>query len=137
MRSDSDGEHDAKMARFFILSGSALAMLGVLMGAFGAHVLRARLSEQSIATFQTAVHYHLIHALGLILVGIVVQVYGDSMWARCAGLLLLTGIVLFSGSLYGLALTQYRWLGPLTPLGGVAFLLGWLALAVAAARFAD
>jgi uncharacterized membrane protein YgdD (TMEM256/DUF423 family) len=80
------------------------------------------------------VQYHLWHALGMMLVGLSAALVPDGPLLRAAGLLLLAGIVLFSGSLYGLALGAPKWLGAVTPLGGVAFLLGWLALAAAAAR---
>ena len=87
-----------------------------------------------LAVWSTGVQYHLWHALGMILVGLAAAVIPDGPWLRAAGLLLLAGIVLFSGSLYALALGAPKWLGPVTPLGGAAFLLGWLALAVAALR---
>jgi uncharacterized membrane protein YgdD (TMEM256/DUF423 family) len=80
------------------------------------------------------VQYHLWHALGMVLVGSSAAIVPDGPWLRAAGLLLLAGIALFSGSLYALALGAPRWLGAVTPLGGTAFLLGWLAFAVAAAR---
>lgn len=84
-----------------------------------------------LAIFQTGVHYHFWHALGLVAVGLARQHLPSSPWLRAAGWLLTAGIVLFSGSLYVLALSGERWLGPVTPVGGLAFILGWLALAVA------
>jgi uncharacterized membrane protein YgdD (TMEM256/DUF423 family) len=80
------------------------------------------------------VQYHLWHALAMVLVGLAAAVMGDGPWTRAAGLLLLAGIVLFSGSLYALALGAPKWLGAVAPLGGTAFILGWLAFVVAALR---
>ncbi|MDH4172212.1 MAG: DUF423 domain-containing protein [Betaproteobacteria bacterium] len=117
-----------------IALGALLAAAGVALGAFGAHALKARLPTEMLAVWSTGVQYHLWHALGMILVGLAAAVIPDGPWLRAAGLLLLTGIVLFPGSLYALALGAPKWLGPVTPLGGAAFLLGWLALVVAALR---
>lgn len=97
------------------------------MGAFGAHGLKARLSSDLLAIWHTAVQYHAWHALGLLAVGLC----PDTAWMRAAGMLLIAGIVLFSGSLYGLALGAPRGVGAVTPLGGLAFILGWLAFAIA------
>ncbi|HSG76711.1 MAG TPA: DUF423 domain-containing protein [Burkholderiales bacterium] len=105
-----------------------------MLGAFGAHALKARLPAEMLALWSTGVQYHLWHALGMILIGLAAAVVADGMWLRAAGLLLLVGIVLFSGSLYALALGAPKWLGAVAPLGGAAFILGWLALALAAAR---
>lgn len=105
-----------------------------MLGAFGAHALKARLPAEMLTLWSTGVQYHLWHALGMILIGLAAAVVADGMWPRAAGLLLLVGIVLFSGSLYALALGAPKWLGAVAPLGGTAFILGWLALAVAAAR---
>lgn len=105
-----------------------------MLGAFGAHALKARLPAELLTLWSTGVQYHLWHALGMILIGLAAAVVADGIWLRAAGLLLLVGIVLFSGSLYALALGAPKWLGAVAPLGGAAFILGWLALAVAAAR---
>jgi len=105
-----------------------------VLGAFGAHALKARLPAELLTLWSTGVQYHLWHALGMILIGLAAAVVADGIWLRAAGLLLLVGIVLFSGSLYALALGAPKWLGAVAPLGGAAFILGWLALAVAAAR---
>jgi len=104
------------------------------MGAFGAHGLKARLGPDMLSVWQTGVQYHLWHSLGLILVGLCATLVPDGPWLRAAGLLLAAGILLFSGSLYALALGAPRGLGIVTPIGGLAFLLGWAALAVAALR---
>jgi len=104
------------------------------LGAFGAHALKARLGAGPLAVWNTGVQYHLWHALGMVLVGLSAALVPDGPWLRASGLLLFAGIVLFSGSLYALALGAPKGLGALTPLGGLAFLLGWLALAAAAVR---
>ena len=96
--------------------------------------MKARLSADLLAVWNTGVQYHLWHALGMILVGLAAAVIPDGPWMRAAGLLLLAGIVLFSGGLYALALGAPKWLGALAPVGGTAFILGWLAFVVAALR---
>jgi len=106
--------------------------LGVVLGAFGAHALRARLDPAQLATWQTAVQYHLLHAVVLLALSL-----WSSASGRGAGLappLFLAGIVLFSGSLYLLTLGGPRWLGPVTPLGGLCLIGGWLAVAALALR---
>ena len=121
-------------ARMFVALGAALAALAVILGAFGAHALKTRLPPDLLEVYHTAVQYHFWHALGVLAVGLALQQLPDAGWLRAAGWLLTAGVVLFCGSLYLLALTGARWLGAVTPLGGVAFILGWLALAVAALR---
>ena len=121
-------------ARLFVAMGACLAALAVVLGAFGAHALKARLSSDMLQVYHTAVQYHFWHALGVLAVGLALQQAPDTGWLRAAGWLLTGGIVLFCGSLYLLAFTGDKWLGAVTPLGGVAFILGWLALAVAALR---
>jgi uncharacterized membrane protein YgdD (TMEM256/DUF423 family) len=96
--------------------------------------LKVRLPAELLLVWNTGVQYHLWHALGMILVGLATAVVPDGPWLRAAGVLLLVGIVMFSGSLYALALGAPRWLGSITPIGGAAFLLGWLAFALAALR---
>jgi len=96
--------------------------------------LKARLPADLLAVWNTGVQYHLWHALGMILVGLSAAALADGVWVRLAGGLFLAGIVLFSGSLYALALGAPKWLGAVAPLGGTAFILGWLAFVVAAAR---
>ena len=115
-------------ARIFIALGSLNAALAVILGAFGAHYLRSRLTEVSLAVYQTGVHYHFYHALGLILAGIIIMQNAPSPTFRWSGWLMLTGIILFSGSLYLLSITNIRWLGAVTPFGGMAFIIAWLAL---------
>jgi uncharacterized membrane protein YgdD (TMEM256/DUF423 family) len=98
----------------------------VALGAFGAHGLKARLSAEALGVWQTAVQYHAWHSLGLLAVGLSIE----SIWAKAAAWLLVAGILLFSGSLYALALGAPKGLGIVTPLGGLAFIAGWIAFAV-------
>ena len=122
------------LARGFLVIGGLAALLAVLAGAFGAHALGPTLEPGAMATFRTAVDYHFYHALGLLLVGSLGLHWPGSRGLGLAGALLLAGMVLFSGSLYLLVLTGERMWGAVTPFGGTAFVLGWLALAVTAAR---
>lgn len=110
--------------------GAATAALAVMLGAFGAHALRGKLPEHLVNAFTTGVQYQMYHALALLLVGFLVQLYPASHLLKWSGALFAVGILLFSGSLYALALTQIKLFGPITPLGGVAFILGWLILLV-------
>ena len=116
----------------FVLLGSLNAFLGVALGAFGAHGLKARVTPEMLTVWQTGVLYHLVHALGLVLIGILCQMLPDASLVRSAGWMLLVGTMLFSGSLYLMVLSDIRALGMITPLGGVAFLIGWLLLVLAA-----
>ncbi len=117
------------MDRVFAAFGALSALLAVAAGAFGAHALRARLTPELLAAFETGARYQMYHALALVLMATTA-----ARWPvpaiRVAGWLFVAGTVLFSGSLYGYALTQARWLGPVTPLGGLCFLAGWAALAL-------
>jgi uncharacterized membrane protein YgdD (TMEM256/DUF423 family) len=121
------------MERIFFTIGSLLAFLGVAAGAFGAHGLRGRVSPELIDVFETAARYHIYHALGLLAVAWAVSRWPGTA-TTAAGWLFLAGVVIFSGSLYLMTFTGMRWLGAITPLGGVAFLAGWAALAWAAWR---
>jgi uncharacterized membrane protein YgdD (TMEM256/DUF423 family) len=121
------------MDRTFFILGAVLAALGVAAGAFGAHALRARLSPEMLGVFETGVRYHLIHALGLLAVAWAAMRWPGTA-ANAAGWLFVAGTVLFSGSLYALTLSGIRALGAITPLGGVAFIAGWLTLAWAALK---
>lgn len=121
-------------SRLFVILGSLAMALAVASGAFGAHALRERLTPADLAIWQTAVQYHLVHALGLFAVAAVAQWLPDAGGVRLSGWLLTAGILLFSGSLYVLVLSGQRWLGAVTPLGGTAFLAGWIWLAVIAWR---
>mgnify|MGYP006267810727 FL=1 len=121
-------------ARLILTLGAVAAFLGVALGAFGAHALRARLTEQLLNTWETAVQYHLVHALGLLAVGLLLLQTGPSTLLRWSAGLMLAGMVLFSGSLYLLCLSGVRWLGAITPLGGTALLTAWVLFALAVWR---
>ena len=114
-------------ARLLLLLGALAAMLAVMLGAFGAHALRGRLPDDMLAIYQTGVQYHVWHALGLLAIGLTLLHAPGSVAVRAAGWLMLAGIVVFSGSLYVLATTGARWLGAITPLGGLAFIAAWIA----------
>jgi len=118
------------MAKLFLALGCINAMLVVLIGAFGAHALKARLTVENMAVFQTGVQYHFYHAVGLILLGLIALQIPITPYLRWSGWLMLVGIILFSGSLYALSITNIRWLGMITPLGGTAFILAWLMLTI-------
>lgn len=120
------------MTKLFIILGSLNAFLAVALGAFGAHTLKSKLSQEMLTVYETGVQYHLIHALGLILIGIISHWITGSNLINWAGGLLLAGIFIFSGSLYVLSVSGIRALGAITPIGGMAFLIGWILLAVAA-----
>ncbi|NPU95234.1 MAG: DUF423 domain-containing protein [Gammaproteobacteria bacterium] len=113
----------------FIVIGAVAMALGVVLGAFGAHGLKSRLTPDLLAVYQTGVEYHLYHALGLILVGILVVQFPHISGLKVGGWLLLAGILVFSGSLYVLAISGVRWLGAVTPIGGLAFIAGWVWIA--------
>ncbi len=115
----------------FLILGGLNAALVVLLGAFGAHGLKTRLSAELLAIYQTGIHYHLFHVLGLLVVGLVATQLPASAYLRWSGWLMLAGIILFSGSLYVLSITGLRWLGMVTPLGGIAFIAGWVLFVLA------
>lgn len=121
-------------AKLFIVIGALAAAAAVALGAFGAHALRAKLSPDLLAVYRTGVEYHFYHALGLVLLGLAVQHLPESGPLKAAGWAMLAGIVLFSGSLYVLALTGIRTLGAVTPVGGVAFIVAWALFAWAVLR---
>jgi uncharacterized membrane protein YgdD (TMEM256/DUF423 family) len=122
------------MDRTFLLLAALFGGLGVALGAFGAHALRDRLTADLLATFETGVRYQVYHALALIGVVVAAARWPQSALPTAAGWLFVAGVLIFSGSLYALALSGQRWLGAITPLGGVAFLAGWLCLLIAAWR---
>jgi uncharacterized membrane protein YgdD (TMEM256/DUF423 family) len=119
----------------WIAAGSALMALAVGMGAFGAHALKNRLDAYSASVYERAVFYHFVHALGILLVALLARTTAITAagQARVAWLLLI-GIIVFSGSLYALAISGARILGAITPIGGLAFIIGWLVLAYEALR---
>lgn len=121
--------------KWLVIAGSFSAFIAVGLGAFGSHGLRDRLDGRMLSAWEMAVQYHLIHALALVLVAaLATRLNAMPATFHAAGGLLLAGQILFAGSIYGLALTGMRWLGPITPLGGLALMLGWLVLAWAALR---
>jgi uncharacterized membrane protein YgdD (TMEM256/DUF423 family) len=120
------------MVKLWSTLGAVNAFLAVAMGAFGAHGLKSRVEERLLVTFETGARYHMYHALGLLAVAWLASQKGAA--ADPAGWALLTGIILFSGSLYALVLTGTPKLGIITPFGGVAFLAGWAIFAYVAAR---
>lgn len=120
-------------ARFAWTMGCILAAAAVAAGAFGAHALRDRLPSSLLAIYETAARYQMYHALALLLISLVVERW-EGRGAALAGWAFIVGIVIFSGSLYLLSITGITWLGAITPIGGVAFLLGWGALAWAGLR---
>lgn len=124
-------EYHFPMDRTFIFIGALMGFLGVGLGAFGAHGLKARISPDMLAVFETGVRYQMYHALALLVVGLLMpRLEGRAVVV--AGWSFTAGILIFSGSLYALALTGVTTLGAITPIGGVAFLAGWVALALAA-----
>jgi uncharacterized membrane protein YgdD (TMEM256/DUF423 family) len=115
-------------AKIFLFLGAVNAMVSVLLGAFGTHGLKSKLSAQAMSTFQTGVEYHFYHSLGLLIVGIFISQL-PVMGIKVTGWLMFAGIILFSGSLYLLALTGLRQLGMITPVGGLCFITAWGLLA--------
>lgn len=118
---------------WIIAAGAINGALAVIAGAFGAHGLKAKLSPELLATWQTGAEYHMYHALALVLIGAIAAAQPQTALNGPA-VALLAGILLFSGSLYLLALTGMKTLGAITPIGGVAFIVGWLWLAIVALR---
>lgn len=106
--------------------------LGVIAGAFAAHALKDRLDAESLNAFEVGVDYQLFHGIALLALAALPAAMWSSRWIRTAAWSWIVGVLFFSGSLYGLAFTDWRWLGPVTPLGGVAFIVGWACLAGAA-----
>ncbi len=121
--------------KFWFAVGAVTAAVGVAVGAFGAHGLKERLTEDMLAVYETGARYHLIHALGMLAVGAAAQTWGGTL-VNASGWCLLAGVCLFSGSLYALAITGIKPLGAITPLGGLSFIAGWSLLAIAALRAA-
>lgn len=117
------------MGKTIIMLAAGLMALAVVAGAFGAHALKTHLSEEMLQTWKTAVDYHIYHALGLLLIG-VLAVVEPSLYLKWPAILLLAGIVLFSGSLYAMALSGIKFLGAITPIGGLSFIAGWIVLLV-------
>ena len=122
------------MERLFFMLASIFGGLGVIIGAFGAHALESRISADLLETFETGVRYHFYHAFALIAVVVAITRWPESNLPVIAGWCFVAGIIIFSGSLYTLSLTGIRILGAITPIGGAAFIAGWVCLVLAAAN---
>ncbi len=122
------------MAKLFLFLGSMIMALSVVIGAFGAHGLEGKLSERMMKNYQTGVQYHMIHGIGLLVVGLLALKMTSGVLTG-AGWSFVVGIVLFSGSLYVMALTGITKLGAITPIGGLAFIVGWVLLGIAVLRY--
>lgn len=120
--------------KLFLIVGAINAFLAVALGAFGAHGLEGKISEKYLKTWNTAVQYQMFHAIGLFVVAFLADKFSHVSLITTAGWSLFVGIILFSGSLYVLSISGIKVLGAITPLGGVAFLIGWTLLIVAAAK---
>jgi uncharacterized membrane protein YgdD (TMEM256/DUF423 family) len=122
------------VAKSFLLTAAICAMLAVALGAFGAHGLKQRLTVELMAAYQTGVQYHFYHSFLMVVVALLLLQFPGATLFQWCGWLALAGIVLFSGSLYAMALTGIKGLGAITPLGGLAFIGAWLLLAIGAYR---
>lgn len=120
--------------KLFLILGSVMMALAVAIGAFGAHGLAGKVSEKMLSNWQTGAHYHIIHALAIIIIALTIAKFGSSGMLTTAAWLIFAGIVFFSGSLYVMVLTDIKVLGAITPIGGVAFIAGWIVYAVAVAK---
>ena len=118
------------MSKLFLILGSINAATAVSMGAFGAHSLKTKISEDMLSVFQTAVQYHFFHSLGLMIIGVLIISIKPEKYLGVAGWMMFIGIILFSGSLYVLSTTTTRWIGIITPFGGLAFIISWLLIAI-------
>ena len=122
------------MSKWYLFLGAVNGFLAVAAGAFAAHGLQGQIEERALHAFQTGAEYQGLHALALLAVGLLRRSGGPAPWLDAAGWCLLTGILLFSGSLYALSLSGYRGLGMITPFGGLLLLTGWLCLAAASLK---
>lgn len=125
-----------KSQRFYLRTAAILGALAVLLGAFGAHGLKSSLSADVAGVYETAVRYHFYHALAILSVAATVDNFAPGAWWRWACRAWVAGVILFSGSLYLLVITNIKWLGAVTPVGGGALIIGWICLAVAAGGYA-
>jgi uncharacterized membrane protein YgdD (TMEM256/DUF423 family) len=117
-------------ARRWIGTGAVLLLLAVILGAFGTHLLAARLEPKQFASYQTGVLYHLLHALGLVLLGVIGHAGGETRWLRASALAMTVGIGCFSGAIYLITAGAPHALGMVAPIGGVSFMFAWVMLAV-------
>ena len=121
------------MAGKWITIAALSGAIAVIAGAFGAHALKQKLTPEQLNTFEVGARYHMYHSLALLAVAWLATAKPSKM-ITASGICMVVGIVLFCGSLYLLPLTKWRWLGPVTPLGGLSFIVGWVLMAVSAAR---
>lgn len=121
------------MGKTIIMTAAIFLAMAVALGAFGAHGLKSHLTTEMLEIFKTGIEYHFYHALGLLLVG-VLAFYLPGIYLKWSAIFLVSGIILFSGSLYLLAVSGIKWLGAITPLGGLGFIIGWILLFVAVAK---
>ncbi len=129
----STNNNQLSVARILLIAGVILAGTSVILGAFGAHGLKSVLSTQSLDTFEIGVRYQMYHGLAVLILPIL-SAYTLTKWLHRVAICFVVGCVLFSGSLYALALTGIKWFGPVTPLGGLFFIVGWAVLAFALYR---
>lgn len=122
------------MHKFFLTAGAVAMALAVALGAFGAHGLKNRLTEEMLTIFQTGIQYHFYHAIGLLILGLVAQYLPGSALLEWSGWLMIFGIIIFSGSLYLLAISGISWIGAITPIGGLCFMASWIFLALAVGK---
>lgn len=126
---------DVTKLRLFVILGSLNMALAIAIGAFGAHGLKGKIDSNMLANWNTGAHYHIIHAIALICIGLLLAKLGtNGSLVSTAGWLLIVGIILFSGSLYVMALTNIKVLGAITPIGGISFIIGWMLVTIAAWR---
>lgn len=123
------------MTKIYLLIAAFYGASGVMLGAFGAHGLRGKVTENLLEAYKTGVHYQMLHTLALLGVVLLMQHWGEKTALLTCAALFALGVLLFSGSLYGLTFGGPRWLGPVTPLGGLLLIGGWVALFVAALNF--
>lgn len=124
------------MTRIFLAIAASLGGLSVILGAFASHALKERLSDRALEIWETGTKYQMYHSLALLLVALLLsRLETGSIPLVAAGVAFVVGVILFSGSLYALSLSGVKWLGAITPLGGVAFIIGWACLLVAAGEF--
>jgi uncharacterized membrane protein YgdD (TMEM256/DUF423 family) len=119
------------MSKFFLIAGAVGMTLAVAFGAFGAHGLKSKLTKEMLAFFETGVQYHFYHAIGLLIIGLIAHYLPDSSMLEWSGWLMIFGILIFSGSLYILSISGIRWMGAITPIGGLCFIASWLFIALA------
>jgi len=125
------------MAKLFLITAGVSGFLAVALGAFGAHALKESLSPAAMEVYQTAVQYQMFHTTVLLIIGLLTIKFPSSKTLHWSGFLMIAGIVLFSGSLYGMSISGISWLGLITPIGGVLMIISWLLLVFAARKFVD